>query len=220
MPTSTSLEPVPSSSPPRSLRTIVPDHGRGPYMSASSTQPEPVVPSTTHASSPSPQRRSRAQNNVILPEPVMLMAHAVPRSTVLPSSLSLRHPEPTTPSNLCHPWVHNVVVLMKPTRLHCIFFFAILGLQILILICYIATLLWYATLSHFFDMIHCFCSAALLWCATLSHCFDMLHCHISLTCYIAFVLLHCFDVLHYHIALICYIAFNMSHCFDMLHCFW
>jgi hypothetical protein len=91
----------------------------------------------------------------------------------------------------------NVVILPKPARLHCIFFFVILGLKILILICYIATLLWYAallmfycialicyiatllwyaTLSHFFDMLHCFCSTALLWCATLSHCFDMLHC--------------------------------------------
>jgi hypothetical protein len=82
----------------------------------------------------------------------------------------------------------------KSVRVHYIFFFVILSLQILILICYIDTLLWYATLPLTY--------------------------RIALMCYIAFDMLHCSDMLHCHIALICYIAFNMLHSFDRLHCFW
>jgi hypothetical protein len=209
--------------------------------------PNPVMPSTTQAlpqaydaipksattsSSPSPRRCAP----YAIPELMTPMTHAILRPAAPSASLSLRGLEPVMPSNPRRPWACNVVILPNPTRLHCIFFFVILGLQILILICYIAFVLLHCfdvlhchiafiyyiafNMSHCFDMLHCFWYAALLWYATLPHFFDMLHCHISLICFIACVLLHCFDVLYCHIALICYIAFNMSHCFDMLHCFW
>jgi hypothetical protein len=133
---------TPSSSPPRSLCTIVPDHGRGPYAPPSSVT----------------RVGATVDNAGLVPKPV----------TPFPS---LQRHGPPWAWDTC-----NVVILPKSARLHCIFFFVILGIQILILVCYIATLLWSATLSHFFDMLHCFCSAPLLWCATLSHYFDMLHC--------------------------------------------
>jgi hypothetical protein len=191
--TSTSPEPVPSSSPPRSLCAVVessseplhrhswpqsrplrtaifPDPSRWCHRPH---RPRPHVhdaipePATTSSSLSLQRCAPRA-----IPEPTMPTTHAILRPATPSSSLSLRHPEPMITSNPRYPWAHNIVVLPKPTELHCIFFFVILGLQILILICYIA-----------------------------------------------FVLLHCFDVLYYHIALIYYIAFNMPHCFDMLHCF-
>jgi hypothetical protein len=263
-PSSTSPEPVPSLSPPQSLHTIVesslesPHHRsrprsrplhaaifldlswwsrrpRRPHPQARDAVPEPA----TMSSSPSPWCCAPRS----IPEPMMLTTHAVPRSTTPSSSLSPQRLEHAMTSNPHWPWAHSTVILPKPARLHCIFLFVILGLQILILtcdialICYIAFILLHCfdvlhchifwiyyiafNMSHCFDMIHCFSYAALLWYATLPHCFDMLHCDISLIWYIAFVLLHCFEVLHSQIALIwCYIAFNMSHWFDMLHCFW
>jgi hypothetical protein len=81
-----------------------------------------------------------------------------------------------------------------------IFFYAILDLQVLNLICYIVTLLWYA--RHCYNVF------------VLQHCFDILYCRIALIYYIAlicYILLYCFDMLHFHIALICYTS---------LHCFY
>jgi hypothetical protein len=188
-----------SSSPPRSLCTIVPDHGWGPYAPPSSL-PKLVTLSTTQALSPSPRCHSQAHNNVIFLEPVTLCTpccswarhaddHAIPGPIVSSSSSSSRCLEPVTPSNLRHPWARNTVVLPKPTRLHCIFFFVILGLQILILICYIATLLLFC------------CIALMCYITTLiSYTTLPLTCHITLICYIAFDTLHCFDMLHCHIA--------------------
>jgi hypothetical protein len=148
---------------------------------------------------PSPQ--------VVLPNPTMLCTRR--RSQACDTILGPQHchparacdvVEPLTPSNPQCPQAHNAVILPKPARLqYCIFFFVILGLQILILICYIAF-----NMSHCFDMLHCFWYAALLSYATLPHCFDMLHCFCSTAfllyvatllwyathCYIAFVLLH------------------------------
>jgi hypothetical protein len=102
-----------------------------------------------------------------IPKPAMSMTHSIPRPTALSSSPSLRRPELMMPSNPRYPWAQNAVVLPKPTRLHCIFSLSFWAYK---------SWFWYATLSHLFDMLHWFCSAALLWCAILSHCFDMLHC--------------------------------------------
>jgi hypothetical protein len=140
------------------------------------------------------------------------LTHAVLKPAVPSSSLSPRclrphdAPEPMMPSNPRRPWAHNVVILPEPARVqYCLFFFVILGLQILILICYIATLLWYATLLLFYCIVLMCYIATLLWYATL-----LLICCIALICYIAFVLLHCIDMIHCHIALICY---TLLHCF-------
>jgi hypothetical protein len=132
------------------------------------------MPSTTQAPSPTPRRRSWARNNIVLPEPATLCtwchswAHDAvdPRHPWACSAVVL--PEPTMPLNLRCPWSHNVVVLPKPARLqYCIFFFVILGLKILILIYYIATLLWYSTLLLFcYIALMCYI-ATFLWYATL-----------------------------------------------------
>jgi hypothetical protein len=180
---------------------------------------KPVTLSTTQKPSPKLRYYSWARNTIILPEHMMSSTHAVPG---LATSSSFPSPrcghlhdilEPTTPSNPHHPWAHNAVILHEPETLHCIFF-VILSLQILILICYIATLLWYATLLLFCCIaLICYIAFNMLHSFDMLHChiaFDMLHCHIALICYIAFVLLHCFDMLHCQIALICYI---------LLHCF-
>jgi hypothetical protein len=194
-------------------------------------RPESVTPSTTQASSPSLWCRSHAHNNVILPKPVTLctLRHSWARDAVYlrrpwaaaPSSSPCpqRHhprdvPELVTPSNPHRPWARKAIVLPKPAMLHCIFFFVILGLQILIFICYIATLLRYATL------LLCCCIALICYIATLLWYITLpLICRIALICYIAFDMLHIFDMLHCHITLICYIAFVLLHCFDMLYCF-
>jgi hypothetical protein len=57
-----------------------------------------------------------------------------------------------------------------------------------------ATLLWYATLPHCFDMLHWFWYAALLRYATLPHCFDMLH--------IATLLLFCYILIYMNATLL------------------
>jgi hypothetical protein len=94
-------------------------------------------------------------------------------------------PKPATPSTAWCPWARGAVDSIPSPSLRChwarnatlYIFYVIMGLQIMNLICYIATLLWYAALL-WYDTHH-FCSAALLWYATLPH------------CYIAFVVLHC-----------------------------
>jgi hypothetical protein len=130
-------------------------------------------------------------------------------------------PEPVMLSNSHRPWAHNVVILPEPARLHSIFFchfgptnpnFDMLHCHIA-LICYIAILLWYATLLLF-----CYISLMFYIATLLSYASLPLTCHIALICYIAFDILHCFDMLHCHIALRCYITFDMLHCFDMLRC--
>jgi hypothetical protein len=151
----TSPEPVPSSSPPRNLRAVA---------------PKPVTPCTTQASSPSPQSRSRARTNIVLPESTMLctLGHSWARDTddprhpraysavILPEPTMSRAPDAVEPTLSLSPQRHH-----RPQARN-------------------ATL--YIFLCHFgpidldFDMLHCFCSTALFWCATLSHWFDILHC--------------------------------------------
>jgi hypothetical protein len=143
--------------------------------------------------------RPRARNVIVLPEPAMRS------SPWHPGAYDAVKPAPSLSPQCRHPpraW--NATL----------YFFVILSLQILILICYIATLLWYATLLLFCCIaLICYIAFNMLHSFDMLHChiaFDMLHCHIALICYIAFVLLHCFDMLHCQIALICYI---------LLHCF-
>jgi hypothetical protein len=140
------------------------------------------------------QHRPPQAHDVMHPTPF-------PGPIALSSSMSPRHTKFVMPSNPHHPWARNAIILPKPTRLHCIFFIVILGLWILILICYIATLLWYATLLLFCCIALMCYLAKLLWYATLS-----VTNRIALICCIAFFMLHCFDMLHCHIALICYIT--------------
>jgi hypothetical protein len=228
------MEPTSSSSPPRSLRAIVqsslePSHccswSRSrpihtaifpnpiqwhrppcrPHPHARDAVPEPA----TTSSSLSPQRCAPRA----VPEPVTLMTRSVPGPTTSSSSLSPRCPEPAMPSNLHRPWVCNVIFLPKTARLHCIFFFIILGLQMLILICYIATLRWYATLLLFCGIALMCYIVTLLWYTTLP-----LTCRIALICYIAFDMLHYFDMLHCHIVLICYIITFLWYATLILFC--
>jgi hypothetical protein len=133
------------------------------------------------------------------PAPFLSPQHRRPRAVPGPatpsSSPSTWHHRPhnvlvlTMPSAPHHPWVRNDVVLPEPATLQCIFFYVILGLQILNLICYIATLLWYATLLLFCCIALICYIVTLLWYAILPHYFDMLYYHIALICY---TLLHCF----------------------------
>jgi hypothetical protein len=181
MPSSTYLELMPLSSPPQSLHTVIesssgPPHYRrvlpwslhhrrpwaGDAIDHTGHVPKPVMSflssqqchppwacDTVHpASFPTCDADDthcpRARSTIVLLEPATSRA----RDAVKPM-LSLSP---------------NFVILPKPATLHCIFFFVILGLQILILI---------TTLPHCFDMLRCFCSAVLFWCATLPHCFDI-----------------------------------------------
>jgi hypothetical protein len=159
-------------------------------------------------------------------EPATSWTHAVPGPVAPSSSLSLRCHRPhdalelATSPNPRYPWARNAVILPKPARLqYCIFFFVILGLQIMILICYIATLLWYATLLLFCCIALMYYITTLLWYTTLP-----LTCRIALICYIATLLWyatlpHCFDMLYcfWYAALLWYAT--LPHCFDMLYCF-
>jgi hypothetical protein len=149
-----------------------------------------------------------------VPEPAMSLTlrHPEPVMPLTPCHLGARNivvlPEPVTSLTPCHPWardtvgpalprVHNTVILPEPVPSPslqcyiCIFLYVILGLQILNLICYIATLFWYATLLWYFT--HCYIAFILL------HCFAMLYYCIALICYTLLKIL-----LHYHIVLICY----------------
>jgi hypothetical protein len=188
---STSLEPVPSSSPPLSLRAII----------KSSSEP-------LHRRS---QPRSRPLQTAIFPNPSRCRRrqrgpHPQARDTVLEptttsSSSSLRHcaphavPEPVTSTTLVVPGrVRNAVLLPEPaTSRACdaVELTSSLSLQRRSPPqAHKATL--YSFLCHF---------------GPTNLDFDMLHYHIALICYIyAFVLLHCFDMLHCHIALIFYIV--------------
>jgi hypothetical protein len=125
----------------------------------------------------------QAHNTVVLHEP----QHCRPR--VVPEFASMHHFLLEHTSSLISMlmyaslqcWCGNVLALVLLGAManlllgYCVFFYVILGIQILNLICYIITLLWYAT--------HCYIAFVLL------HCFDILHCHIALICYI---LLHLF----------------------------
>jgi hypothetical protein len=119
-----------------------------------------ILPEST---TPPTMRRPRACKVIVLPKPAMSLTprchwpHAIPEPVASSSFPSLRHL-----------WACNATLHI---------FLCHSSLQILNLICYIALICY--------TLLHCFCSAALLWYATLSHCFDILH------YYIAFVLLHC-----------------------------
>jgi hypothetical protein len=82
-----------------------------------------------------------------------------------------------------------------------VYFSIIFGLQILILICYIAALLWYATLLLFCCIVLMCYIATLLWYSTLP-----LTCHIALICYITTLFWYATFLLICCITLICYIA--------------
>jgi hypothetical protein len=112
-----------SSIPPRSLGDVVPDS-----VDQADAIPKPMMPFI------SPQQ-------------------CCPQACDAPELSSPWHPEPAMLLNPRRAWARNTIVLPKPARLHCIFFFVILSLQILILIYYIAYV--------------------------LLHCFDVLRCHIS-----------------------------------------
>jgi hypothetical protein len=224
------MEPAPSSSPPGSLHDVI-ESSPDPLHHHSHPRSRPLH--ATVFPDPSSWCRSWARNNVVLPEPTtMCTPHRYracnaddpcpPRVHSASSSPSPQRPEPAMPSNPRRPWACNTIILPKPARIHCIFFFVILGLQILILICYNATFLWYATLLLF-------CCIALIcyivyfslsfwaykswfWYATLPHCFDMLHCFCSAT------LSHFFDMLHCFCSAALLWCATLSHYFDMLHC--
>jgi hypothetical protein len=106
-PLSISLELVPSSSPPLSLCTIVPDHGRGPYMLPSSLTrtgdavdhagfvPKPATPFL------SPQQRRPYRARDAVPTTLFL---SLRRGQPMPSlglqcHQSCAIPEPATPSS-------------------------------------------------------------------------------------------------------------------------
>jgi hypothetical protein len=167
-----------------------------------------MMSSTTQALSPSPQQRR--------PPRARDVVHLVP----FPSPYCRRPVPSPSPQHHRPPWAHdaivlpNAVVLPKRARQHCNFFVT-LGLQILILICYIVTLLWYGTLFLFCYITLMWYIATLLWFATLP-----LTCHIALICYIATLLWYAALLLICYIATLiwCYIAFVLLHCFYMLHC--
>jgi hypothetical protein len=153
---------APSSSPPRSLRIVIPDHGRGPYASSSSptrvrdaVDHACLVPKTAMPFWSLQQRHPLRAHDAVHPVPFLSLWRRWHTLSLGPRSAVIL-PEPTMPSNPRRPWARNVVVLPKPARL-CIFF-----------LCY------FGPTNPDFDMLHCFCSAALLWCATLPHCFDIL----------------------------------------------
>jgi hypothetical protein len=154
---------------------VTPSTTQAPSPTLQRCRPRTILELATLSSSPSPRR---CQPRTI-PKPTMLSNHVFLGLTMPSSSLSPRcchscdDPEPVTPSTSRHPWAHNVIILpwacavTEPTTLHCIFFYVILGQKILNLlhcfdmlhcnitfICYIATLLWYAT--------HCYIAFVLL----------------------------------------------------------
>jgi hypothetical protein len=206
-PSSTSLEPVPSSSPPRSLRTVIPNHSQAPLRAAifpdmsqrrhrprrHRPQAHDTVPKpTTTSSSPSPQHCAPDA----IPEPAISLTHAIPWPT---ASSSPRRPRvcdavKPTPSN-----PHRPPQARKAT--------------LYIFVCHCGPTNPDFHMLHYHIALICYIAFVLL------HYFDVLHCHIALICYIAFNMSHCFDILYCHIALICYIAFDMLHCFNMLHYF-
>jgi hypothetical protein len=219
----------PSLSPPQSLCTVVPNHGGCPFTCRHLPRPKSVMPSTTQVPSPSPRRHSRAHNNVVLPEPVMMctLCRSQASDTIDPrcprACNAIVLPEPAMSSSPWRPRAHNAIDPTLSLGLQCchppeahnatlyIFLchFGLTNPDFDMLYCHIALICYIA-----FVLLHCFdVLATLLWYATLP-----LTCRIGLICYIAFDMMHCFDMLHCHIALICDIAFVLLHCFDVLHC--
>jgi hypothetical protein len=154
---------MPSSSPhrhrpPRAHDVIDPALSPSPRCHRPHNITEPTMPSTLH--------RPWAHNTIILPEP-------------------------TTPLTSCHPRAHNNVVLPQPMSSpspHCYIVYFSMSFWAYKSGIWYATLLWYVTLPHCYDMLH---TSTLLWYSTLPDCFDMLRCHIALICYIV-TLLHFF----------------------------
>jgi hypothetical protein len=158
------------SSPLRSLHAIVPDHSD---VVDHLPRPEPVMPSTTQVLSPSPQRHSRARNNITLPKPA--------------TQCTWRHSQAYDIVDLCCPRAYNTVVLPEPVMLQSSRRRRTRAVPGPITQCCRPpqarkAAILYIFLCHFghcFDMLHCFWFAALLWYATLPHCVDMLHCFSS-----------------------------------------
>jgi hypothetical protein len=133
VPSSTSLEYVPSSSPPRSRRAVIESSPEPPYrrcrpwsrctrnaifpdQSRWRCRPcrrhpqarDAILEHTTTSCSPSPQ--DCAHHTV--PEPTTPLTHIIFGTVAPTSSMSPQHPEPTMPSNSCRPWAHNAIVLL------------------------------------------------------------------------------------------------------------
>jgi hypothetical protein len=146
------------------------------FMRRHLLRPELVTPLTTHALSPSPWHHSLARN-VVHPASFPIPRRRPPA----PSSGPQRHRPPrahdvvipmTSQSPRCR-WTHAApkptTPSSSPSPQGYIVYFSLLFSAY-------KSWFWYATLSHCFDMLHCFCSGALFWCDTLAHCFDILHC--------------------------------------------
>jgi hypothetical protein len=140
---------APSLNPPRSLCAIIPGHGRASlrpaiFLDLSRWCHRPhrrhpqawdiISEPVTLSSSLSPWCCAPR----VIPKPVTSLTRTVPGPVALLSSPSPQHRRPhdilesVMSSDPHRPWARNAT---------CIFFFVILGLQILILICYIVTLL-------------------------------------------------------------------------------
>jgi hypothetical protein len=225
-PSSTSLEPTTSSSPPLSHRTIVPDPGRALHthchlprpwaddaIDHTGIVPKPMTPLThtvvskqhrppyailepaTPSFSSSPWR-PRA-HDAIDPAPLLSLWCCQPRAVPWPMMSSTPRrpwarnaiflPEPGTPSTPWRPRARDVVdPIPSPSTQHYIVYFSMSFWT------YISWI-WYATLSHCFDMLPCF---NMLHITIL-----LLFCHIALICYT--LLLFCYILIYmnaYYIA--------------------
>jgi hypothetical protein len=112
--------------------------------------------------------RPPARNDIVLLEPTTSLFPWCPRARNTVEPVSSFHPQRCRPPQAQNATLYIFLCHFGPTNP-----------DFDMLVCYIATLFWCTTLSHWFDMLHCFCSATLLWHATFPRCFDMLHCFCS-----------------------------------------
>jgi hypothetical protein len=157
---------VPSSSPPRSLRTVVPNHGRCPYVPPSSLTwfggavdnpglvPKPATPFPRLQ-----QRRPPRARDAVHPVPF-----SSPRCRRPVPSSSLQRCRPPWAHDIQSPWRHRTRAVPEPA------------------------------MSSSSPSLQGYIVYISLWPTNPD--FDMLHCHIAFICHIAFVLLYYFDMLH------------------------
>jgi hypothetical protein len=241
-PSSTSLEPVLSSSPPRAsalslspprtLRFIILDHGRGSYAPPSSPTragdavdhagliPKPAMPF------PSPQQhRPPWAHDVVHPVPFLSLWRRYPHrpqarsAIVLAKLMTSEAHDAIEPAPSPSPQFRHLHQARKATLYIFLCHFGPTNPDFHMIHCHIALISYIAfILLHCFDVLHC--HTALIYCIAfnMSHCFDILHCFWYVVLLWYATLPHCFDMLHCHISFICYIAFVLLHCFDVLHC--
>jgi hypothetical protein len=152
MPSSTSPEPVPSSSPPWSLRAIV------------NSSPEP----RWHRSWLCRPCRRHPQAYDAIHEPATMLSSSLwcPRAVI---AMTPRACDVVKPTSCLSPQHHRPPQARKATLYIFLCHFGPTNPDFDILHCLCsAALLWCATLPHFLDMLHCLYN--------MSHCFDMLHC--------------------------------------------